>query len=349
MSYEIGWDTINLRPTARVAHTEYCRHNAPLMETVCEAASRAAGEPVGFLDAWEFDLDWRVDDGPINWAEAGRVTDMGHAEFQRDGVDKRAAAVCPFRNVEEVLAFDAVDEYGLPEFDALVDYYETLWQQKQAENPNQIYTAGYYKTIISGAIQAFGWDMLLEAAARRDAFETVLDSFFRRSLFYYRAWAQTSAPVFVCHDDMVWGGGPFMHPDVYRRVLFPRYRELWAVLKDAGKKVLFCSDGTWTEFLDDLVAAGADGFVFEPSNDFDLICERCGATHVIVGSRVDCRTLTFGTKDDIRREIDATLAVARELPGFMFAVGNHIPSNVPLDNALFYFDYLRSHWALDER
>jgi hypothetical protein len=28
----------------------------------------------------------------------------------------------------------------------------------------------------------------------------------------------------------------------------------------------------------------------------------------------------------------------------MFAVGNHIPSNVPVENALFYFDYLRRHW-----
>ena len=24
MSYSIGWDTINLRPTPRIAHTEYC-------------------------------------------------------------------------------------------------------------------------------------------------------------------------------------------------------------------------------------------------------------------------------------------------------------------------------------
>jgi len=28
----------------------------------------------------------------------------------------------------------------------------------------------------------------------------------------------------------------------------------------------------------------------------------------------------------------------------MFAVGNHIPSNIPVANGLFYFDYLRKHW-----
>jgi uroporphyrinogen-III decarboxylase len=76
----------------------------------------------------------------------------------------------------------------------------------------------------------------------------------------------------------------------------------------------------------------------------DPIVERYGQTHVIVGSKLDCRTLTFGTKEDIRREIDATLKLAFPCPGFVFAVGNHIPSNIPVENALYYFDYLREHW-----
>jgi uroporphyrinogen-III decarboxylase len=59
---------------------------------------------------------------------------------------------------------------------------------------------------------------------------------------------------------------------------------------------------------------------------------------------VDCRTLTFGTREAIRAEIDATLALAKGCPGFVFAVGNHIPSNVPVENARFYFEYLRAGW-----
>jgi uroporphyrinogen-III decarboxylase len=70
-----------------------------------------------------------------------------------------------------------------------------------------------------------------------------------------------------------------------------------------------------------------------------------GGSRVIVGSKVDARTLTFGTPDDIRREVDATLDAAGDLPGFMFAVGNHIPSNVPVANALAYFDYMQANWS----
>jgi len=44
-------------------------------------------------------------------------------------------------------------------------------------------------------------------------------------------------------------------------------------------------------------------------------------------------------------EIDATLVLARGLPGFMFAVGNHIPANVSDEMCLQFMDYLRKNWA----
>lgn len=338
MSYQIGIDTIWLRPTERIAHTEYCS-NEPLIRAVTGSDPK-----VKFHDAWEFDFHWSTNDGPVGWEQRGRVTDMGHAEFLEDGRDKRETIYCPFKNPEEVLTFDAVKEYGRPDMEELVAYYEQCYQKSQRENPEQVCPGGYYKTIVSGAIQSFGWEMLLLAAAEKRRFAKVLDSFFQLSLHHYQAWARTSIKVFICHDDMVWTQGAFMHPDFYRQVIFPRYKTLWNVLKQAGKKVLYCSDGNFIEFIDDIAEAGADGFIFEPTNDLDIIVERYGKTHTIVGSKVDAQTLTFGRKEEIKSRIDATLKLARECPGFMFAVGNHIPSNIPVDNGLFYFDYLRQNW-----
>jgi hypothetical protein len=339
MSYQIGLDAIHLRPTPRLAHAEYCTNDA-LKRHMKQMLPSAPC----FEDRWEMDFLWLSNDGPGTWAERGRVTDMGHAEYLEGGRDKREAKPCPFHAVEEVWEFDAVKEYGLHDFDELVKFYEDGHQQMQSKRPNQLCPGGYYKTIVSGAIDAFGWEMLLEAASDQQQFEKVLDSFFRLSLHYYKAQAQTSIEAFICHDDMVWTEGPFIHPDFYRRVIFPRYAELWSVLKKAGKKVLYCSDGDWTMFIDDIVKAGADGFIFEPVMSLDAVVEKCGQTHAIIGSKLDCRTLTFGTKEEIQREIDATLPLAMKCPGFFFAVGNHIPSNVPVENATFYFDYLKKHW-----
>ena len=338
MSYQIGIDTIHLRPTPRLAHTEYCS-SEPLRRAVAAATGGQTLE-----QAWEMDLLWSTNDGPVPWGQRGRVTDMGHAEFLEGGVDRRPPRQSPFQDPETVLAFDAVDEYGLPDFDELVAFYEQHYQQTQEANPGQAFPGGYYKTIVSGAIEAFGWDMLLEAAADQDRFERVLDSIFRLSMHHYKAWAQTSIEFFISHDDMVWSEGAFVHPDFYRRVIFPRYKELWDVIRNAGKKLLFCSDGNWSEFVDDIALAGADGFIFEAMTTLDPIVQKYGPTHVIVGSKVDCRTLTFGTLDEIKAEVDATLDIAFDCPGFFFAIGNHIPSNIPVQNALFYFDYLKQHW-----
>jgi len=343
MSYRIGRDVLRLRNAPRLGHTEYCS-NWALIEHVSGLPKDDPRATPLFRERFEFDFNWLTSAGPIPWKERGRVTDMGHAEWLADGSDRRETIYCPFASAEEVLAFDAVQEYGLPDADEMADYFQETWRGSQKLSPEAVIPGGYYPTIVSGAIAAFGWDMLLEAAADSDRFERVLDSIFRLSLHHYKAWARTDIEFFISHDDMVWSQGAFMRPDFYRRAIFPRYRELWRVLKDAGKRVLFCSDANWSEFVDDIVAAGADGFIFEPMTALEPIVAKYGQTHVIVSSKVDCRTLTFGTQEDIRAEVDATLALAKPCPGFMFAVGNHIPSNVPVENALFMFNYLRERW-----
>ncbi len=344
MSYEIGMAALRREPAARLAHTEYCSNYA-LVRAVTGRDPRTDSDAwQAFHDAWDIDFVWSTNDGPVPWEQRGRVTDMGHAEFLEDGIDRRDAVACPFTSVEQVWAFDAVEEYGLPDFGELVRFYEQRYQAGRNEHARQVFPGGYYKTIVSGMIHTFGWEMLLEAAADRPRFERVIDGFFRLSLHHYQAQAETSIEAFICHDDMVWSQGPFMHPDFYRSAIFPRYKKLWEPLREAGKILLFCSDATFTEFLPDLAAAGADGFIFEPMTSLEAVVEAYGSSHVIISSKVDCRTLTFGTRLQIAAEVDATLALATKCPGFIFAVGNHIPSNVPVDNARFYMDYVREGW-----
>ncbi|HEY9076010.1 MAG TPA: uroporphyrinogen decarboxylase family protein [Anaerolineaceae bacterium] len=344
MSYMIGMNAMTRQFSERLAHTEYCDHY-PLVRAV------TGKDPLkdntawrDFYDAWDVDFIWSTNPGPIDWQQRGRTTDMGHAEFMENGSDRRDTVTCPFKDVEEVYAFDAVEEYGLWDMEALITYYESLYQERQRFFPNQVVTGGYYNTLVSGAIQAFGWDLLLEAAADPRRFDRVLEGIFQQSLHHARAWAKTSIEVYIQHDDMVWTSGPFMRPTFYRQSIFPRFKKLWDVLHDAGKIVLFCSDGDFTPFIDDIAAAGADGFIFEPLTSLEAVVERYGKNKVIMGSKVDCRTLTFHGREAIQHEIDETLKIAEGCPGFVFAIGNHMPANIPIENALFYMDYLREHW-----
>jgi len=335
MSRQIGLDTVFLRPTPRIAHTEYSLeyHTSLFKESYREV-----------YDAWDLDFLWVTDDGPIAWEKAGRCTDMGHAGYAAGGSDLRRASACPFGSPEEVYDFDPSREYGVPSRRELVRYYEEAHRRRSARYPGQLVTGGYYKTLVSGAIQAFGWDMLLQAAADEARFARVLDRFADYTMQYNLAWAETPIEAFIQHDDMVWAQGPFLRPDFYRRVIFPLYRRLWEPLRRAGKRVLYCADGTWEMFLDDIADCGADGFIFEPSNSLDAVVSKYGGTHVIIGSKVDCRTLTLGSWEQVQAEMDATLALAKRCPGFVWSVGNHIPANVPDAMSLRYMDYLRGHW-----
>jgi hypothetical protein len=343
MSRDTALANISLMPSAAWAHAEYS------LECQGRYARRLTGEDVStpagaraLYNAWAVDFLWRTNDGIYDdWLRHGRATDMGHAEYQEGGVDRREPAACPFSSVQEVWAFDPVAEYGLPGFEEQVQAYNALDLEARETYPGQLTTGGYYKTMVSGAIQAFGWDLFLEAAADRARIETLFDRFFQRTLFHMRAWAESSADVLIQHDDFVWTAGPFMHPDIYRRVLIPRYAELWKPVHAAGKKLLFCSDGNFMDFADDIVEAGADGLIFEPCNDFGFMAERFGDSRCLVGSCVDCRDLTFGLADIVARDMERTFNLLETCRGAVVAVGNHLPANIPEDMLDCYIGALR--------
>jgi uroporphyrinogen decarboxylase len=339
VSYERGWQALHLEMPDTIPHTEYCSHPR-LVKAVTGTDPRDDAEAwKRFFEMTDYDLLWRTNDGP-SWP-SGRTTNMGHAEFQEGGTDFDDNVHCPFKTPEDVLSFDPVAEYGLPDVDERAAVFEKQWQADQSAHPMLVLTGGYYKTMFSACIQAFGWEMFLTAAPLGyDRFDRVLEGFFQISLANYRAWAKTSAPVFIAHDDIVWSHGPVFHPDWYRRYIFPRYKVLWDTLKEAGKTVLFCSDANFDEFVDDIAEAGADGFFTEPLTQLEPIVEKYGQSKVIVGN-VDTRILTFGTRDEIRRDVERCIALGRDCPGYFIAVGNHIPPNVPVDNALYYLDLIR--------
>ena len=65
--------------------------------------------------------------------------------------------------------------------------------------------------------------------------------------------------------------------------------------------------------------------------------EQYGKTHVIIGN-ADSRILTFGTKEDIRAEVQRCMRAGKKCPGYFMCVSGHIPANVPIANALYYYD-----------
>lgn len=324
MSYDRGIAAIRLEAPAEVPHTQYVTHPEWVQHLRC-TFGRPSADVADLLD---FDFCFHTD-GPSNMG--GRWTDMGHAVWQADGSDYRLPKDSPFTDPEEIYALDPAEEYGRIDVAAKTAEYQAWYDQ--ARKADRVVPGGLYRSVVSYAIAAFGWENLLIAAGtdpRR--FGEVLDRWGDLLMDHVRAWADTDIEVFLTHDDMVWTAGGIFSPEFYRTYVFPNYRRYWDCVKNAGKRVVFCSDGNYTEYVDDIAAAGADGFIFEPLTELEPICRKYGRTHAIIGN-ADTRILTFGTEDQIRDEVHRCMDLGRDCPGYFFAVGNHIPPNVPIASA----------------
>jgi len=342
MSLQDGLAALNLDMPLRVPRTEYSAQghwelvsavtgmkvNYRSLDEVKLAAQQA------FIETWNYDLMWSTLIGGSEFKDIR--TRMGHCVYAAGGGDFDTVRSSPFSEPEDVLAFDPWEAFGAIDHGATVKRFERHYEDSCRKFPDVVNMTGVYITCVSGLIDLFGWEMLLLAAGTdAKAFGDLTNRYSSWVLQYYHALADADVPVVMSHDDIVWTAGAFMPPEWYRKYVFPNYKRFFRPLIDSGKKILYTSDGDYTAFIDDIAACGITGFVLEPMTDMAYIAEAYGQTHAFIGN-ADTRILLSGTKRQIRREVERCMAIGKDCPGFFLAVGNHIPPNTPVENAIYY-------------
>lgn len=106
-------------------------------------------------------------------------------------------------------------------------------------------------------------------------------------------------------DDWGFQTGPFLPPELFRKIFVPRYRELFAPVKQAGRKIFFHSCGTLGPILDELINLGIDGIWHQVSRyDEHALARTCKDHGVCAYIHPDRqRLIPFGTPDEIRQKI----------------------------------------------
>lgn len=346
MSYELGWAALNMEMTDTVPRTEYSADNhwelikrvTGIDTSVTENRSEASKV---FRQAWDYSFVWSIAINRMHIASKGAVTNMGHAVYQENAEgqsDYHDHLEIAYPDPEKALDLDIPAVYGEFQQTEIISWFEDSYAANCANTPDALNMSGVYVNPVSGILEIFGWDtflMMMGVDIRR--FNKVMAGYCEWLDQFYRAFCKSNVPVFMCHDDICWTSGPFAAPEWYRTTVFPHYHKWFHMLKDAGKKVIFTSDGNYTAFFDDIVRCGADMLVMEPISDMEGFAEKYGKTHGFVGN-VNVGILQFGTREDIRKEVQRAMDAGKKYPGFIFCTGNHIPSNVPVDNALYYND-----------
>ncbi len=342
MSYQDGLAAINLEMPDKVPRMEFSveRYWA-LIEKITgikvdssssEAEKQKASSAL--VKAWDYGFYWNV---VVHSNQLDKCrTKMGHANYEAGNVDYDNEVLCPFEDPEDAFDFDPMAVYGTKNHAELVKMFNDDYKQQQLYYPDTVCTTGTYISLVSGVLEIFGWDILLMAMGiDAKAFGEVTNRYAKWMQQYFNAFADSDVPIMVFHDDIAWTSGPFAQPDWYREFVFPNYKKYFAPLHEAGKKIIYTSDGNYTQFVDDIAACGVNGFVMEPCTDMKYIAEKYGKTHSFMGN-ADTRVLLYGSREDIYNEVKRCMDIGKNCPGFIMGVGNHIPSNTPIESCLYY-------------
>ena len=338
MSYQRALQAIHLQPTDQVAHQETLDHPSFMQELIGYDPWQDPQQ--AFIDAYKtLDLDWvfGVPKRAIRFApgESSRAGEHGvrYTEWGLTGSGWREEY--PVHTVEEVLAYEPS---ALISREGMQRALESRRADQALMGDATLVSGLYYTTLFQFPIMTFGWELfLIAAAAEPECFQRVLQEFAKVSRFNLEMIAADNPDMIFLHDDVAMERGLVFHPSWYRKRLFPLYEELLEPLM-ANKKVrvAFVSDGDYTPLLDDLVALGFDGFIINANMDLAAIARRIGRDHFLVGN-VNTSILTFGTPEDVTREVKRCLEDARPCAGHIIKATADLPHNIPLENIRTYF------------
>lgn len=254
-----------------------------------------------------------------------------------------------FKSVEEVLDFDPskikYDTYTgdltLSVEEMARAYNRTHLKMQRLAGSRSLVMGCYYKTLFMWPLMTFGWNLFMRTVLEEPKeFRKLLDRFALISQKVYEAWGMTDVKLMNCHDDLCTANGPVFSPKWYRRYAYPWYKKLWEPLKRKGIKIVFVSDGNTDLIADDIFEAGADGMFLERYSSLERMAEKYGDEKFFMGN-IDTNILTHGSKEDIWREVERCTRTAKDCPGYFYCASGHIPHNVPVENAMTYFEACR--------
>lgn len=257
-----------------------------------------------------------------------------------------------FKEPDDVFQFSPLEHADFTAWEHVVMNWdfsseEAIFQRLRKDYPaewgnqppaGQSVETSFYNTMFMWPLLTFGWQMFL-ACCLDPRFERVMEEFAEINRRVFSAFARLPVHFVVCHDDIVMSSGPVCSRRWMHQHIFPRYEELWGMLKTAGKDVIFMSDGCMDAYVDDVMACGALGIISEPYTDYKLIARKY--PNCFIAGEGDNRILQRNQPDEIQAMVNSMVETGRMSGGYMLCIGNHIPWNVPPEATKLYLDYAK--------
>ena len=155
--------------------------------------------------------------------------------------------------------------------------------------------------------------------------------------------------VVMVAEDLGSQDGPLISPETYRRMVKPAQKRIWQFIKSRTDAKLFLhSCGSVRRFIPDLIEIGVD--ILNPVQvaargmDPHELKREFGKDLTFWGGGCDTqRVLTFGTPDDVEREVRRRIRELAPGGGFVFNQIHNIQPGVPPENVMRMFETVLAH------
>ncbi len=152
-------------------------------------------------------------------------------------------------------------------------------------------------------------------------------------------------------DDLGMDSGPFMSPEVYRKIFKPRHAKLCGyVKKHSGMHTFLHTCGSIYRLIPDLIEAGYDIINPVQTNCFEMEPERLkrefGKDITFWGGGTDTRfILNHGTTLEVKADVKRRLEIFAPGGGFVFNPIHNIMPDVPPENIVAMFEAVEEFYG----
>lgn len=249
----------------------------------------------------------------------------------------------PFQNVECTSEIENADLWPSPDW---WDYEVLKEKCEDVLRHGYAVILGHWMPVLCQVFDFFGMeDAMIRMYETPEIIEASIAKLEHFYLEYYRRQFEATknrADIFCMGDDFATQRGMMISPVLWRKFLLPTYKRIFGLAKDYGLKVWFHSCGQFIDVMPDLIDAGMD--IWEtvqchiPGNEPERIKREFGKHITFYGGINTQQTLSFGTPDEVRKEVRKRIGVLGKGGGYICGPDHHIKSDFPIENTLAMFD-----------
>ena len=192
-------------------------------------------------------------------------------------------------------------------------------------------------------LERFFYDLI----ENEDATDHLMNLMMEYHLEIGRLLAGLGVDVIYTGDDLGGQRGMLISPELFRRLIKPKYAYIWNELKNINRnvKIAHHSCGNITQIVPDYIESGLD--ILNPIQpkvlDYVDLKRKYGRNLSFWGGMDIQETLPFGKKEDIFREVKERMVSLGHGGGFIISPAHNVQIDTPIANVEYFYEAAKTY------